>query len=408
MAKFVKYLPSFEWQPYVITVKDIAYYAKDASLLTDVQGAKVFRTGSLDPQRLLAILFDKKERERNNKESAAKRWITLHKFFTWFFIPDSKKLWVPFATMKALKIVRKERIDCLLTTSPPHSIHLAGKLIQAWTKLPWVVDFRDDWSRGNFQSEPTPLHKWVNARLENWVIKSANRIVGVSHGLVEKMCEKVSGDPSRFTAITNGFDDDDFQAFQPGLRNQKFTMTYCGTLSSIAPVSGFLKGLSGLIRRKPDLKANVTVKFVGLNLAAEIEREIFKLGLDDIVQWTGYAPHREALQHIMQADLLLYPIADWASRDFIPGKTFEYLASGKPVLAIGPSVEGVEILQETTAVELVGHHDLQAIETAIFKQYSMFEKGRGISVLGQSGKSQYERRELTKRLAEVLDRTVES
>lgn len=404
VAKFVKYLPSFGWQPVVITVKDVAYYAEDPSLLRDVRAAQICRTGSLDPQRLLKLLASNKTNtELASGSSIGSKWRTLNRLAAWLFLPDSKVLWLPFAIFRAFKIIRNRNIGCIFTTSPPHSIHLAGLLLQKATKLPWIADFRDGWSRGNFQTEPTRLHKWVNAWLERWVVNRADRVLCVSAGLSEHMMELSRTSCSKFYTVTNGFDLEDMVAAANPRTNKSFTIAYCGALTSSAPVSSFLKGLGRILEAEPNLRSKISVKLVGMSLEPKIEREIHECGLAGVVELTGYVSHLEALENTLHADLLLYPVAPWARSHFIPGKTFEYLASGNQILAIGPCVEGVRILKQHAKVEVVAHEDISAIEKSLLRFYATYQRRlqKKRQVI-----SKYERKELTKVLAALLDEAV--
>lgn len=401
-AKFVKYLREFGWRPFVVTVKDVAYYTKDASLLQEVQTAKIARTGSFDPQRLMALFASKKSASLPNARPH-KLTQTVNSFLSWILIPDTKILWLPFAFFKAIKIIRKEKIDCLLTTSPPHSVHLLGKFLKRVTGIPWVVDFRDGWSEGNFQKEPTPVHKRLNRALEKSVLRNADHVVGVSSKLVSRLVEQFEDYSAKFHTITNGFDSDDFPKKKLG-SNKKFTITYSGTLTAISPVDSFLKALSGLVSRRPEMRSDILVNFVGTDLVG-VKNVVENMNLSDVVEFRGYLTHREAIENILKSDLLLYTIAEWASEDFIPGKTFEYLASRIPVLAIGPRVEGVQILEKYASVLYFTHEKVEEIIQALLRSYTDFKEGRP-GPKNQKDFSRFDRRALTKSLAEILDKSI--
>ncbi|MFQ5824437.1 MAG: glycosyltransferase [bacterium] len=402
-AKFVKYLPQFGWIPYVVTVKDVAYYAKDPTLLEDIKFTKIYRTGSLDPQRLLSKLsFKKSKAEFNNHVFTKKKWQKFNKIVTWILIPDSKLLWIPFAFLQALKLIKKESINCLLTTSPPHSIHLAGLLLKRLAGISWTADFRDGWSGGNFQYEPTIFHKWINRQLEKIVLTKADRVISVSQKLVEYFKYKVPVQESKFLVLTNGFDYEDISNFKDLHRNNKFTVTFCGAMTSITPLNSFLESLSHLFKNHPDLRDEILVKLIGIDWDGNAKETIHQFELDGVVRLLGYVCHREALKEILRADLLLYPIAVWASDDFIPGKTFEYLASGNPILIVGPEVEGAGILKQTTEVVITSHDDLAVIEQTVLKYFYLF-KQKSIKKLHKNEILFYERKHLTNRLAKILD-----
>jgi glycosyltransferase involved in cell wall biosynthesis len=403
VTKFVKYLPQFGWRPYVITVKDVAYYAKDPTLLEGMTAVKIYRTGSFDPQRLInKFSFRKTEENVNYTTPTSRQWQIVNKLVAWFLVPDSKLLWLPFVILKAVKLIRNEKIDYLLSTSPPHSVHLAGLLLKWITGIPWAADFRDGWSGGNFQYEPTRLHKWINHTLEKRVLIKADKVIGVSRGLVENFKEQVPQQKDKFAVITNGFDFEDISSTEDYPPNEKFTVTFCGAITSISPITGFLESLGKLIKTHQDLRKDMSVKFVGVDLEGKAKETVRKLELQGIVTFTGYVSHRRALSEILRADLLLYPIAPWATRDFIPGKTFEYLASGKPVLAIGAEIEGTEILKNTTRLVHVQHNDLNELERAILKFYRMF-KEKSLTIPHRKDIFNFEMRKLTEKLAKFLD-----
>lgn len=399
VAKFVKYLPKFNWLPVVITVKDVAYYAKDPSLNFDVKGAPVYRTGSLDPQRLL-YLINKDRGTAGDRPQRSQSWIK--KLINFFLIPDNKILWLPFAFFCALKVLTKEKLNCILTTSPPHSVHFVGYCLKILAGKPWVADFRDGWTGGNFQYEPTVIHKWINKFLQGRVVKKADQIITVSDGLRERLRNGINLKEKKFCVITNGFDEEDLPKDFPEVKNEKFTMTYCGTVSDIAPLKDFFAGLLQLIKNYPHLKNEVQVRIVGKWIDGDFEQIQRNRDFKALLQIKNYLPHRQALQEIMEADLLLLPIAHWAGLDFIPGKTFEYLASGKPVLVIGPEVEGVKILQKYTELEVVEPGNPNGVQSAILKFFTKY-KGHFLKRRLNTEILIYERKNLTKQLANILN-----
>lgn len=401
MAKFIKYLPEFGWKPVVVTVKEIAYYARDTSLLEDVSSASIYRAGSLDPQRLLAIFASK----RSNSDDAVwtdSSWQKINKLISFLFIPDPKILWLPFALVKCARLIQKEKIDVILTSSPPHSLQLVGLLLKKIKRVRWVVDFRDGWSGGNFQREPTRIHRRLNRFLEQRIVQASDRVVAVSSQLLQSLQRFAPENPDKFHTITNGYDADDLpQAItQPSPR--EFSIVYCGTISPISPIESFMTGLTQALHKRPDMAEDMRVSFIGIDLTGTVHILARKHGLSGIIEHKGYLSHKKALAEIVKADLLLYPIADSASEDFIPGKTFEYLASGNRVLAIGPQVAGVKILEECGAVETLAHADIAAIEQALITHYDK-TKMNGRLRRQQRSFLHFERKHLTARLAEVLE-----
>lgn len=396
-AKFVKYLPDFGWEPLVVTVKDVAYYARDPSLLDEIPERHIYRTGSLDPQRLLALLGRSDPQKSAFPQAGRRGWLS------WFFVPDSKVFWLPFAFWRCLRIMREESVRVLLTTSPPHSVHLLGVVLKRVKNVTWVADFRDGWAGGNFQSEPTPLHRWINGRLQRRVLRRADAVIGVSRRLVEHL-EAASAVPTseKFHWIPNGFDAADVRAAEVEPPDDPFTVTYCGAVSAMAPLGGFLVALTQLLYNHPELRATLRVRIVGVDLIGDLREQIQLLNLSGVVRWLGYQPHLAAVREILGAHLLVYPVGEEASCDFIPGKTFEYLASGRPILAIGPSVEGVELLKQAGRVTHVSHADLSGIEAAIVRAYEGF-KAKGLPRADPGEFERFERRHLTLNLAAIFE-----
>ena len=149
-TKFAKYLPSFGWEPIILTVKDVDYFAKDYTLLKELSSdTKVIRTGSFDPLRLSYLL---KSIMKKNKKSRGETYTPLKaKILSWLFFPDNKIGWIPFALSKGLKICKNEKIDLIFSTSPPPSLHLIGYFLKKLTGKVWLADFRDEWIGYQYQ-----------------------------------------------------------------------------------------------------------------------------------------------------------------------------------------------------------------------------------------------------------------
>ncbi|NOZ57292.1 MAG: glycosyltransferase family 4 protein [Calditrichaeota bacterium] len=155
VAKFCEYLPEYGWQPVLLTVKDIAYYARDKELSRSLARTRVERTESLDPQRLVALL-SRSPTGVANVSTRQSRWVRLA---TSLLVPDAKVGWLPFAVLRGVQLVRSLRIHAVLVTSPPHSAQLGGWLIARATGVPWMADFRDRWCAGEFQPGTTRVHR---------------------------------------------------------------------------------------------------------------------------------------------------------------------------------------------------------------------------------------------------------
>jgi len=359
-AKFVKYLPRYGWKPVVLTVKPIQYYAYDASLMEDVRSAPIFRTESLDPNRVAFLL-------RGSQESTAKAPRTFRKGKFWTvmrygLVPDNKILWVPFALTKGAELIRREGVSAVLTTSPPHSAHLLGILLQRLFGLRWVADFRDYWTNGDVPYELTPWHKALHRSLERRVLQKADAVTCISDPIAQTLRSHAPDRESSIHVLPNGFDPEDFRDAQPKTFD-RITIVHNGSLTHFRDPSGFFQPLQEVLEEFPKWKDTLQVLFVG---------QIFDLSLRalpplvaEITQFVGYQSHRESLFYLLGADLLLFLISSDCPPGIMTGKVFEYLAAGKPVLAISPPVAGLEVLRKHTQVYEAAPDNPSQIKSAL-------------------------------------------
>ena len=336
--KFSKYLPEFGWEPVILTVDpDYATYpAIDPSLEKDVPASiEVFRTKATDWFR-----FYKSDKSKipsggfaSNKDNSFKG-----KFFRFIrgnlFIPDPRRGWNRFAFKKACEIIDKENIKHIITTSPPHSTQLIGlKLKRRLPKLKWICDFRDPWTdiyyyRFFFH---TSVAKYIDSCYEKKVMRKADRIISVGKTLAEMTASKIKDNASKIHIISNGFDEEDFRDIQI-TDPQRFTLTYTGTISEAYPLDALINALNKLKERGYDF----LLRFVG-TIPDTIKNQLTDLISPQNVEFIGSIPHPEAVKYMISSSVLLLLIPEHESaRAIITGKIFEYIATGKPVLFIGP------------------------------------------------------------------------
>ena len=412
-AKFVKYLPEFGWQPEVITVKNVAYYAHDKSLEHDVFDADIIRTGSLDPQRILAKcgvksvpgrINERVEGMKSAKVSSLK--LLTEKLFPFFLVPDTKVLWLPFVLARATSRLRRNKFDAVFTTSPPHSVHLAGLFLRNHFGIPWIADFRDRWIGGEFQRDASVVHARLNTHMQKCVLRHADAVVGVSNGLARDLsaCENTTSE--KYNTITNGFDRNDFKSALTGQHKKShFVICHCGAVTSTSDPIPFLKGLRYALDEKPGLKNTVLVEFVGHVLFNKMYEIIEQLGLTKNVRLCGYKSHLNAIAHLKHADVLLLSISERVTSGFIPGKLFEYFGARKPILAIAPPGETVDLLSKSSIAQVIWPPEPSKVGHAILnlvtkKNQTLFNK------YDESFIESFERRTLSKKLADVFESAV--
>jgi glycosyltransferase involved in cell wall biosynthesis len=336
--KFAKYLPEYGWEPIILTVDPeyAAYPATDTSLEKEVQkSTKVYRTKATDWFRIYSS--DKARIPSagfaNSIDNTLKEKIS--RFIRGnFFIPDPRRGWNKFAFKKAIELIRELNIGVVVTTSPPHSTQLIGlRLKRKFNDIKWIADLRDPWTDIYYYEHfyPTSISRAIDSQYEKKVLKNADRILTVGPSLKSSLTLKYEGIEKKTDIITNGFDEMDFdgiKAIDPSL----FTITYVGTLSSKYPIVGLLDALVEI--KKSHL--NFLLRFVGT--VPENMKQIINSRIpSDSIEFVPYSIHNEAIAFMMKSSMLLLIIPENVNnRNIITGKIFEYIASGKPVLCLGP------------------------------------------------------------------------
>ncbi|MDZ7370381.1 MAG: glycosyltransferase [candidate division KSB1 bacterium] len=398
IAKFVKYLPQFGWQPTVVTVKPILYWAEDESLSADVADAEIVRTESWDPQRLLARLGKKRTGAPSGTEQGLFGTFN-RKLMPLLFQPDVKILWRFHALAAVKALARQKPYDALLTTSPPHSTHLIGRRAAALFKLPWLADFRDGWAGSHVVSEPNELARRRNLRLQRRVVASADAIVACSKAILERLLPEADRNKKGWV-ITNGYDPEDF-AIDPKPKNVRFTLCYSGTVNRWADPEPFLKGLAWAMTMKPALQNKVRVLFVGLDMSGNLADKVKAEGLQNCVELLGHRPHREAVSFVRVADGLLLLVDAEPSDTFIPGKTFEYIGAQKPMFVVSNSRPTNELLREYRRAVIVTTRQPEEIARRLIE---FIDSPPQAGVQDDAFVQTFDRRRQSALLAQILDK----
>ena len=401
-AKFVRYLPEFGWEATVLTVKPIAYWAQDPSLLDELRATPVMRTGSLDPQRLLLLARGKSHPpapDRTGGGSGGLAWINSH-VLPWFLLPDSKILWRFHALRAAARLLKSGCFDAIFSTSPPHSTHLIARRLARRFRLPWVADLRDAWTESVVVHAPTRWHRRRQAALERRVVRAATILIGVTPGIVAEL--EAAGATGKALLIPNGYDADDFADLAAGTserrerpeRTKPFTLCHCGSISRFSDPAPLFDAL------RPEDGSWLQLSFVGYDAHGGFRQRVEERGLAKIVLHEGYQPHRQALAAMAAADALVLIACDEPRARFIPGKTYEYLASRKPILLISNVEETIRLLQAFPGVLCCAPDQPDAIRASL-------QRLRYDRELIQAARSReleaYERRHQTGILARLLN-----
>ena len=365
--KFVKYLPAFGVQPVVLTVDPTyaSYAQTDESLQKEVAPeVEVHRTRSFELYQLYSRLSKKKEIPYGGfaNETQASLFQKISRFVRGnFLLPDPRKGWNKFAYRKAIELIAVHQIDTVITTGPPHSTHLLGLKLQKKTGIRWIADLRDPWTDIYYYNQfyHTAFARQIDRRMERQVLEKANHLITVSKDVMRLFSQKTATDLSLKTNILpNGFDEDDFvgRTFKP---EEKFTITYTGTISETYDISGFTGALEKLDK---SILSKIKIRFVG-KVPSAISTRIKNEFPEMEVELVGYVDHLKSVDYLLRSSLLLLVIPKVENNDgILTGKFFEYMASRKPVLAIGP-VKGdlSEIIRETGSGQIFDYSDEEGI-----------------------------------------------
>ncbi len=403
VAKFVKYLPQFGWQPVVLTLKDVEYLSSDPSLMEEIpENVEVFRTGSLDPLRILFLI--RKFFKRKKKGKAKSYTEGKSKFLSWFLFPDNKIGWLPWALAKGYFLCKREKINLIFSTSPPITSHLIGYLLSLLTGIKWVSDYRDLWSGGyQYEYPPTPIHIWLKNRIQKTLLKKADGVTAVNDILLQKLKE-IENRIGKSELILSGFDSEDFQ-LTPKSRSDLFTVVYMGTFSPDHNPQPFLAALSGLLEENLIPKNKIKFNHIGLCAGIDMDKLLTKYDLENIVEQKGYLPHKQAVEFLSQADLFLLAITPRKQGEIIlTGKIFEYMAAQKPILAVvPPKGAAAQIIKEFNAGKVVSPDNIPEIKEALFYFYQKFDKKEKVAELKVEDLKFLERRYLTSKLAKLFE-----
>ena len=407
-VKLSKYLSRLGYQCYVVTVDEeyASYPTLDISLEKDIDDSiKIIKTKSFEVLKVFSSLF-KKEKvpyagipDKNKMSFIGKLALYIRSNF---FIPDARVGWNKYAFKTCKQIIEKEKIDVVISTSPPHSTQLIGlALKKKYKQLKWIADLRDPWTDIYYYEKlsHTESAKQKDLHLEKQVLENADCVITVSEDL-KRMFFKKSNQllPEKITVIPNGFDEDDFTEINP-LPNKAFTIAHTGTINSNYNISGFIKALNTFLENKP----TIIINFIG-NVDTLIKQQLQEC-VKVPVNFTPYMPHKDAVKEMQQADLLLLAIPDTKqNKGILTGKIFEYMAAQKPILCLG-TIDGdaANIIHTCYAGKVFEFADDKGIYAYLQDTYSFWQQNN-TTYLNMVIYKKYARKELAKQYANIIER----
>jgi len=399
---FVRHLPKYGWRTTVITPAGDTYWIRDDSLVERVPPeCRVIRTQSWSGQAWLA-------RRRGGKPApkrSSRGFGTARRLASAVLLPDSYVGWVPFAVRAALEVAKTDHVDAVYSTSPPESTHLAGLKVHRATALPWIADFRDPWMNLHLLDAPSPLHKNMHRRMEKRVVTGADAVVVTTKWNERAMHEAYPA--SRVVRVSNGYDAEELAALDVPARDARtFRIVHAGMLTQKRSATPFLEALARVLAADPGWRDNIAAEFIGPR-EDDNERSVTRLGLGDVVSFRDPLPHAEILRTERAAHvLLLVKHADPRYDGLVPGKLYEYIGLGRPVLALAPPGEARDLVTSLHRGEVASPSSGEEIERALRTMIAHHRAGRLESAYDLSSRPEFDRARLAGDLATVLDAAV--
>ncbi len=415
-VKFAKYLPQNGWQPVIYTPENPELTAVDATLEDDVpEDAEIIRRPIFEPYGIYRKLFCRGRKSGEVNPINAGKKSAMQKISLWIrgnlFVPDPRCFWVRPSVRFLKKYLEKHPVDVIVSTGPPHSMHLIAREVARLTGMPWVADFRDPWTK-MFYFKHLELTRCVQERhrkLEKAVLDDADVIVAVSP-LVQEEFRAMTSTPVEL--ITNGFDEDDFSAADEemraaeeetgGLREDVFSIVHTGLFAADGNPVELWNALAEIAASDSAFASMLRIRLAG-KTDVQIVESIKAAGLGQITENLGYVSHDEAVREQCGASVLILPLRrEPEYRATLPGKLFEYLASRRPVIGIGQTDGAMaKILSESQAGVTLGWEDRKGMKAEILRCWRLFLDGR----LRDNGADieKYSRRRLARRMSELFD-----
>ena len=412
--KFVKYLPAFGWEPHVLTPENPSFAVKDPSLEKDVPAeAEVMRLPIWEPYDLffrIAGLFGSKKQVTPTAMVSSENRSFFKTVSTWMrgnlLIPDPRVFWVRPAVSFLSDYVTRNQIQVIVTTGPPHSIHLIGlKLKKKFPQVQWLADFRDPWSEwGMWDSLSVgTLARRVHSRMERKVLEKADDIITITPFYVRRF-QHLAKRP--VTLLTNGYDEEDFSDVVYA-RSEKFLIRHVGLINERCDPRPFMRALKAEMKSNPELASDVELEFIG-----EVHPDFQQFVKQDPLLsgstiFSGNIPHDTLIRLYGSSSLLLLILTGYKDAEgYLPGKLFEYFATGLPVMGVGPvSGDAALLLNETQAGVMIASDDQDGMKSALREAYLKWKHNDEPQVNRTSVKK-LSRREMTGTLAQLLQRHI--
>lgn len=402
--KFVKYLPDFDIQPIVYVPENPTYPIVDEGLLNEVSDKAIILKNKIFEPYQLAGIFSKKQTQKISSGiiPAAKKQSVLEKLLLWvrgnLFIPDARKYWVKPSVAYLKKYIQENNIDTIVTSGPPHSLHLIGLKLKEELGVKWFADFRDPWTTIGYH-KALKLSSYADKKhkfLESNVLNAADTII-VTSKTTKLEFQLLTQKP--IEVITNGYD---IENVAKQTLDEKFTMAHIGSFLSDRNPKVLWEVLQELVTENNAFSANFQLKLIG-KISQEIFESLSNYQLEAYCNNLGYLSHTEAIAHQRKSQvLLLIEIDSEDTKSIIPGKLFEYMVSERPIVAIGPKdSDFAEIITSTNTGVFFTYSEKERLKKTILSYFELFLENK--LLVHPIGLQHYSRKSLTEKLVNLIN-----
>ncbi len=409
-AKMSKYISEFDWEPVIYTPSNGETGMHDESLLNEIPShIEIVKTPIWEPYDLYKTFLGRSKKDKvysgfineKKKVSLAQRISVFIRGN--FFIPDARMFWIRPSVKFLRNYLKEHPVDAIVSTGPPHSMHMIAEKIHRITGIPWIADFRDPWTNIDFYRD-LQLTGWADKkhhRLELKVLKHASKIVTVtwrSRDEFKALCGR-----DDIEVVPNGFDEADFPKINDEQLDKEFSFIHVGSMNKDRNPVAFWDAFKNALQQRPEIQRDLKIKLVG-PVDFSVRESVKEMGLSDVTEFIEYVPHTQAVQLQQKAQVVLLVINNSPnSRTIIPGKLYEYLGSARPLLVIGPKgSDSAKVIGITKGGVVHEHDDVAGLTSRIIEYYDLYKSGK---LKGNAeGLQQFTRENLAKDFASVLDK----
>lgn len=410
--KFVKYFREFGWEPVIYTAENPEAPVSDVSLQKDVPPEiEVIQRRAIEPYSLYKLLSGRKNEKINVGfgSSSNPKGGLFSRMAIWIrgnlFIPDARMLWIRPSIRFLSEYLRKNKIDIIISTGPPHSMHLIARGLKRKFNIPWIADFRDPWTNIDFYKELklSGVADRIHHRLEKSVVQECDylTIVTKSWG---KDFEPLK--ENRVIVIPNGFDQEDYQNVKDESPDTLFTINHFGVVPPSRNCPELWKAIKEYIDRDDEFGSKIRLKFYG-HVDHSIKEEITRLNIDQYFEFIDFIPHKQVANLQRRSQVLLLLVNNTPNSYGIQtGKVFEYLAAERPILAVGPTGgDSDQLITETGSGMFLQFNDQQKIKEGLKCFWEGYKNGW--TKFDPKNISCYSRKELTREMASLMNKAVQ-